>query len=314
MSKRRLMVGVCMGAAAACVAVWSAAATAKSQGTVKLGVITKFPVGFYFTLQDGAKAWDKGHSGASVVFAQGKSATDDAGEIAAIQDMVTSGVKGIAIAPTSPAVAKALDKAKKQGVTIVLIDNDIPTWHGKASVVATNNFNGGKLAGKYLASRLKAGDKLGVLAGVPGVPSLDDRVKGMLAGLGALKSKLKIVGNLETDCAQDKGFTAAQTIITANPDLKAIYAACGPPAVGMDQAAKNAKLPNSTVLVGFDASSGEIPLILSGRQTASVAQFPYKIGLLGVDTLWKAVQGKKVPKNVDTGTALVTKANAKKFK
>ena len=222
-------------------------------GSGELGVITKFPVGFYFILQDGAKAWDKGHAGGTVVFAQGKSATDDAGEIAAVQDMVASGVKGIAIAPTSPAVAKALNKARKQGVKIVLIDNDIPTWHGKASVVATNNFNGEKLAGKFLAAHLKAGDKLGVLAGVPGVPSLDDRVKGMLAGLGALKGKLKIVGNLETDCAQDKGFTAAQTIITANQDLKAMYAACGPPAVGMDQAAKNAHLPNSTVLVGFDA-------------------------------------------------------------
>ena len=86
------------------------------------------------------------------------------------------------------------------------------------------------------------------------------------------------------------------------------------PRAAMDQAAKNASLPNSTVLVGFDASSGEIPLILSGRQSASVAQFPYKIGFLGVDTLWKVVQGKKVPKNVDTGTALVTKANANKFK
>ena len=48
-----------------------------------------------------------------VVFAQGKSATDDAGEIAAIQDMVAPGVKGIAIAPTSPAVIPALKKAVK---------------------------------------------------------------------------------------------------------------------------------------------------------------------------------------------------------
>ena len=56
---------------------------------------------------------------------------------------------------------------------------------------------------------------------MPGVPSLDDRVNGMLAGLGALKSKLKIVGKLETDCDQTKGFSQAQTILTANPDLKA---------------------------------------------------------------------------------------------
>ncbi len=316
MSKRRLMIGVCVGAAAALVAVWSAAATAKPGKTaavVKLGMITKFPVGFYFTLQNGAKFWNKSHPGAKVVFAQGKSATDDAGEIAAIQDMVASGVKGIAIAPTSPAVAKALDKAIKQGVKVVLIDNDLPTWHGKSSVVATDNFKGGVLAGKYIAAHLKAGAKIGVLAGVPGVPSLDDRVNGMLAGLGSLKSKLKIVGKLETDCAQDKGFTAAQTIITANPDLKAIYAACGPPALGMDQAAKNAHLPTSTLLVGYDAQPEEITQIKAGWEDASVAQFPYRIGLLGVDTLWKVVQGKKVPKKVDTGTALVTKANASKF-
>ena len=51
---------------------------------------------------------------------QGKSATDDAGEIAAIQDMVASGVKGIAITPTSQAVISALDKAVKSGVKVVL--------------------------------------------------------------------------------------------------------------------------------------------------------------------------------------------------
>ena len=200
---------------------------AHAQEVVKLAMITKFPVGFYFTLQDGAKKFDKQTAGAKMLFAQGKSATDDAGEIAAIQDMVTAGVKGIAIAPTSPAVVPALKAAQKQGVKIVLIDNDIPAWKGKSSVVATNNYNGGVLAGKYIASRLKAGDKLGILAGVPGVPSLDDRVNGMLAGLGALKSKLKIVGKLETDCDQTKGFNQAQTILTANPDLKAMYSACG---------------------------------------------------------------------------------------
>ena len=44
-----------------------------------------------------------------------------------------------------------------------------------------------------------------------------------------------------------------------------------------------------------------------------MAQFPAKIGSLGIATLYNAVKGKAVPKNVDTGTALVTKANAAKF-
>lgn len=316
MARSRISLGACLGAAALLVAVWGSGAAEGSHGAtpVKLGVITKFPVGFYFVLQDGAKKFDKETAGAQVVFAQGKSATDDAGEIAAIQDMVSSGVKGIAIAPTSAAVVPALNAAEKAGVKVILIDNDIPTWNGKASVVATNNFNGGKLAGQYIAARLKPGDELGILEGVPGSPSLDDRVNGMLAGLGAMKSKLKIVGKLETDCDQTKGFNQAQTLLTANPDLNAIYSACGPPAVGADQALSDAKVdPKSFVMVGFDAQPDEVKQITAGRENASVAQFPFNIGYDGAKTLWAVVQGKAVPKNVDTGTALVTKANAAKF-
>ena len=317
MTRSRISLKACVGAAALLLAVFAGGASARTQhaqSVIKLGVITKFPVGFYTTLQNGAKKFDAETPGAQVVFAQGKSATDDAGEIAAIQDMVTSGVKGIAIAPTSAAVVPALNAAEKQGVKIVLIDNDIPSWKGKASVVATNNYNGGVLAGKYIASRLKPGDKLGVLAGVPGVPSLDDRVNGMLAGLGAMKSKLKIVGKLETDCDQTKGFGQAQTILTANPDLKALYSACGPPAVGADQALDDAHVKaGSFVMVGFDAQPDEVAQIVKGRENASVAQFPSNIGYLGAKTLWQVVQGKTVAKNVDTGTELVTKSNASKF-
>jgi simple sugar transport system substrate-binding protein len=315
------LAAACLGIAVLLIAVAAAGATARAPAAkqanadvIKLGFITKFPVGFFFTLQNAAKKWDKAHPGATVIFAQGKSATDDAGEIAAIQDMVAKGVKGIAITPTSPAVTAALDKAIKQGVKVVLMDNDVPAWKNKSSVVATNNYKGGQLAGKYLAARLKPGDTIGVLAGVPGVPALDDRVNGMIAGLGALKGKVKIVGKLETDCAQDKGFAAAQTILTANPGIKAMYSACGPPALGALQAIKNASIdPKDIITIGYDAQPEEVAEIKKGNEDASVAQFPYRIGLLGIDTLWKVVNGKSVPKKVDTGTALVTKANASKF-
>ena len=318
MSKKRMGVVLALLTAVTVVAVWTAGATAKTSGqasgtaTIKLGFVTKFPVDFFFTLQNAAKGWDKAHPGAKVIFAQGKSATDDAGEIAAIQDLVAKGVKGIAITPTSPAVSKALDKAIAKGVKVVLMDNDIPAWKRKTAVVATNNLKGGTLAGKFLATKLKAGDTLGILQGVPGVPALDDRVNGMLSGLGSLKSQIKVVSKLETDCAQDKGLTAAQDMLTANPNVTAIYAACGPPVVGAIQALKNAgKKPGDIIVVGFDALPDEVKLIKEGWETASVAQFPAKIGLLGIDTLFKAVTGKKVPRFVDTGTAMVTKANAK---
>lgn len=297
---------------AAVASVNASAHPATKQGSVKLGFITKFPVDFYFTLVKGAKTWQKTHKNVSVIYGQGKAATDDAGEIAAIQDMVAKGVKGIAITPTSAAVLPALKKAVKAGVKVVLIDNDLPTWKGKTAVVATNNLTGGKLAGKWLATQLKAGDTLGILEGVPGVPALDDRVNGMLTGLGALKDQIKIVSKLETDCDQTKGATAAQTILTANPTVTAIYSACGPPALGAIQSIKNAGIkPEDIILVGFDGLTDEIKAIKAGTEDATIAQHPDKMGSLGIGTLYAAVQGKKVQKNVDTGTAVITKANAK---
>ncbi len=69
--------------------------TAASGGTSKIGFITKFPVDFYDTMVDAAKAWNEDHPEVELIFAQGASGTDDEGEISAIESMVTQGVKAI---------------------------------------------------------------------------------------------------------------------------------------------------------------------------------------------------------------------------
>ena len=65
--------------------------------------------------------------------------------------------------------------------------------------------------------------------------------------------------------------------------------------------------------MGFDALPDEVALIASGAEDASVAQFPAKIGELGIDTLLKVVQGETPEAFVDTGTAMVTPENVADF-
>jgi ribose transport system substrate-binding protein len=279
---------------------------------IKIGFITKFPVPFFATMENAAKAYATAHPGVEIVFGQGTSATDIEGQIALIESMVTKGVQGIAVTPVDPTVAPALDKAIAAGVKVVLLDNNIPDWKGRAALATTNNYNAGKIAGEYLKSVLKNGDTMGVLEGVPGVPSLDDRVKGMLDGLHGVE--VKIVGKGATDCTEEKGINVAQDILTANPELKSIYAACGPPAAGAAQAIKNSNLKRHIILVGFDFCCGEAEAMAAGTEDASVAQFPAKMAELGVDALVKAIRGEKVESLIDSGAALVTKQNMDKFK
>lgn len=292
-----------------------AAATAGpvlADDNVKIGFITKFPVPFYTTMSDAAKAYAAAHPGIDIVFGQGTSATDIDGQIALIESMVTQGVKGIAITPVDPTVAPALDKAVAAGVKVVLMDNSIPNWKNQTALATTNNFEAGKLAGAYLKTVLKNGDKLGILQGVPGVPALDDRVNGMMEGLKGVDAN--VVGKGATNCTEELGINVAQDLLTANPDIKAIYSACGPPAAGAAQAIKNANVGHKVILVGFDWCCGEPEAMAAGQEDASVAQFPAKMAELGVEALIKAIKGEKVDALIDSGAGLVTPDNMAKFK
>ena len=48
-------------------------------------------------------------------------------------------------------------RRSRPGVKVVLMDNDIPTWKKKSSVVATNNFKGGQLAGQVPRQEAEGG-------------------------------------------------------------------------------------------------------------------------------------------------------------
>ena len=178
-------------------------APASAADTVKIGFITKFPVPFFATMEDAAKAYAAANPGVEIIFGQGTSATDIEGQIALIESMVTQGVQGIALTPVDPTVAPALDKAIAAGVKVVLMDNNIPDWKGRTALATTDNYNAGKIAGEYLKTVLKDGDTLGILEGVPGVPALDDRVNGMLEGLKGVE--VKIVGKGATNCTEETG-------------------------------------------------------------------------------------------------------------
>ena len=274
--------------------------------TVRIGFITKFPGDFYDTMVAAVHRYDAEHADVEVVYGQGKSGTDDESEIAFVEDMIAQHVDAIAITPTSPNVQSALDKAVARGVRVVLVDNDIPGWTGKSAVVATDNLAGGRLAGAWLAGRLQPGSSLAVLQGRLGNPSLDDRVAGLKDGLG---TNYTIVAEVATDCDKTKGFNAAEDVLATHPEVTAIYSACGPPTVGALEAIKAANRQPSITLLGFDASTEELASIRTGDQAGSVAQFPARMGSMGVDAAVSAARGRPVQPKIDTGTEMVTKAN-----
>ena len=53
--------------------------------------------------------------------------------------------------------------------------------------------------------------------------------------------------------------------------------------------------------------------VAAGEMSATIAQFSYNMGYMGVENALKLANGESIPDNIDTGTVLVTKENAGDF-
>ncbi len=291
----------------------TAAGGKKEPKDIKILVDMKGPGGgnpFWAAVEKGANEAAKA-LGTQVTVLAPPQESDVPSQIAQIEDAVTKGVDGIAIAPTDPAaLAPVLQKAIDAGVKVVFIDTK--GQNEGVTFIGTNNEAGAKLAGEYMCMTLKSGDKVAILQGIITQSTGKARAEGAKAGLSACG--LNIVAETPAEWDKAKGQAAMEDILTKNPDLKGVFGSNDNMALGAVQAIKNAGLTGKILVVGFDANPDAAAAILAGDMNASVAQAPSNMGKFGVENLIKLIQGESIPPIIDTGTELVTKDNADKYK
>ena len=98
-------------------------------------------------------------------------------------------------------------------------------------------------------------------------------------------------------------------VLSANPDLTAIFGANEPTAIGMGRAIEQAGLAGKIVAVGFDGNKDLVTMVRNGTLKAIAVQNPYIMGYKGVQIALTAAKKGQVQKNVDTGVVIVTKDN-----
>ncbi len=237
--------------------------------------------------------------------------TDIEGQIRIIEAQISAKVDALAVAPSqADQLAPTLQKAVDAGIPVVLIDTNIDTFEAKSAFVGTDNRLGGTMAGEFIAGKLTAGDEVAIIRGAAGDPVHNLREEGATEAMEA--AGLVVVAVQPADSDRAKGQTVAENILTANPNIKAIYATNDEMALGALNAAKAAGV--TLVIVGFDASPDALASIEAGELSGSVAQFPGKIGELGTLTAAAVARGEAVESFVNTGVDVVSIDNVADFK
>jgi ribose transport system substrate-binding protein len=240
--------------------------------------------------------------------------TDVNGQISILENAVAGNPAAVVISPTeAKALGKPIDEAATK-VKIIGIDSSAES-NAFTSFLTTDNVQGGRVAADGLAAAIAAanGGKIegdvALITALPGAGSLEQRAQGFKEQIAAKYPGLKLIADKYADGQATTGLNIATDLITANPDLKGIFASNLIMAQGVGQAVAENNLAGKVALIGFDSDDKLIKFLKDGVISGLVVQDPYRMGYDGIKTALAASKGEKVEAFVDTGANLVTKDN-----
>jgi fructose transport system substrate-binding protein len=295
----------------AVLATVASAKPAKQEATIQVGLITKDVTNpFFVKMKQGATAQAK-KLGAKLLYAAGKSSSDNAGQIAAIENQVTAGVKGILITVADgKAENPAIAKARKAGVIVIALDTPTVPTTATDALFATNTLNAGILIGKYARAATKGKTvHITMIDEHPGSSVGALRHNGFLKGFGIKNSNSQVVcaGNGEGQTAASQ--TVMENCLQKDPDVDVVYTINEPSAVGAWNALKKAgKTQAGVTIVSVDGGCQGVRNVKAGIIDATSQQYPLKMAALGVAAVVKyAKTGAKPHGYTDTGVNLIAK-------
>lgn len=271
---------------------------------------------YHITLANGAKVESEKMGVKIEVQAGDQHASADA-QLGIIENMIANHVDGILLVPSSSdGLESALKKCKEAGIPIINLDTKLTNESLKNVGIeipfyGTDNYAGAKLAGEYVSKNFKKGTKTAILKGIEGQTNAADRYNGFIEGAG---DTIEVVAEQTANWEVDQGYTAAQNIISANPEVELFFCSNDNMGIGALRAIKEAGLKDQIQIIGFDAVSEALNLVESGEFLATVAQYPAEMGKLGVDNMLKIFDGGKAESFIDTGTKVILKDNVADFK
>ncbi|MFZ7234349.1 ribose ABC transporter substrate-binding protein RbsB [Avibacterium gallinarum] len=254
---------------------------------------------FFVTLKEGAeKEADKLGYNLVVLDSQ----NDPAKELANVEDVTVRGAKVLLINPTdSTAVASAVRMANQKNIPVITLDRGAA--QGKVvSHIASDNVAGGKMAGDFIAEKLGNNAKVIQLEGIAGTSAARERGEGFKQAVEA--HKFDVLASQPADFDRTKGLNVMENLLTAQPNVQAVFAQNDEMALGAIRAVQ--AVNKSVLIVGFDGTDDGVKAVKSGKLAATIAQQPELIGALGVQTADKVIKGEAVEAQIPVPLKVVS--------
>ena len=271
---------------------------------------------FFIDMQNGAVEQAQ-KSGLSLTIQAAEREVDVEKQMQIIENMIQTRVDVICVTPSgSKEIIPAIVKANQANIPVIIVDTRVDSLSlaeagGKiATFIGSDNFEGGRIAGEYIAERLNGRGKMAVLEGIPGHETGDARLGGLRKSVDA-NSGIEIVTSQTANWERNQGFNVFQNIMQSYPGIQALFACNDMMALGAVEAITAAGKTGKIIVVGFDAIGDAREAIRTGKMDGSIAQHPYDMGRLAIENAKKIIDGKTIPSYIPVKIDLITKENLK---
>ena len=223
----------------------------------------------------------------------GTSEWDSDSQISVIQNLIATKPDVIEVDPVSTdGINSVIDEARERGIAVVVSGSKVSATAD--CYVVANNYQGGQLCGEELAEMLGEKGKIAVLDATPGRDVMDARVDGFKSIIEQYDG-IEIVAEQIANSSREEAVTQMESILQANPDIDAVWAANDEMALGAVEALRAAGMEKDVIVGGFDASSDGVSSIAAGEMNFSADQLPYEIGCRAIAISYMIAKGMDIP-------------------
>jgi ribose transport system substrate-binding protein len=218
--------------------------------------------------------------------------------VSATQDLLDQGINALIISPFKPdALGPIVDAAKGKKIPVV-IDDIGGGGTDYDVIVISDNEKGGVIAADHIDATLKqrssAPKKVASISCEPSAVYAARRNIGFEKHIKELG--YDVVASLSANSKQEEGYKVAKYILSAHPDVAAIFCGNDPMAVGAAQAVADSGKSGvkDVYIVGFNGDEIALQAIKAGQMGATVQQVPKEMGKMTVDLATKLMSGEKL--------------------
>jgi ribose transport system substrate-binding protein len=265
---------------------------------------------FFLDMQAGAEEAAE-RLGVELIVQAAERELDVEKQVQIIENLVQTRVDALVITPSgSREVVPAIGNANEAGIPVIIADTRVDedalgSFHIEA-FIGSDNYEGGRVAGRYVVDELGGEARVAILEGIPGHETADARLSGFRDAVSGHPG-IEIVAAQPANWERDQGFNVFQNMLQAHPEVDTLFACSDLMALGALEAIQAAGRTGEIRVIGFDALEEARSAISDGRMLASVAQFSSEMGRLGVENAVRVIRGEDIPDEIPVRIELITR-------